>query len=170
MLDPETSLLLLQRICYLSFHLGTAETRWQSERPAKSGPNPHVRKVGTVLPAFPANPGVSRVVVEADVAGFQSVIVRREPQLVALSSPSSATGLFDLTDSQPNLLLPFENLGAWIPVRGQTVVGQWQLPLPDDATSPGNSQSARNPIKEGQITNMLFVISYSDQTQVWPIT
>jgi hypothetical protein len=60
-----------------------------------------------------ANSGISRVVVEDDAGGFQSVIVQRDPQLIALSSPSFSTGLFPLTTStQSALLLPFEDLGV----------------------------------------------------------
>jgi len=51
--------------------------------------------------------GVSRAVVGSS---FATVTVRREPQLVALSSPQDATGVFDL-DIQSDMLLPFEGLG-----------------------------------------------------------
>ena len=60
-----------------------------------------------------ANSGISRVVVEDNAGGFQSVVVQRDPQLIALSSPSFSTGLFPLTTStQSALLLPFEDLGV----------------------------------------------------------
>jgi hypothetical protein len=52
--------------------------------------------------------GASRAVIGAT---FQTVTVRREPQLVALSSPQDATGVFDL-DVQSDVLLPFEGLGV----------------------------------------------------------
>jgi hypothetical protein len=55
--------------------------------------------------------GVSRVVVAQDGGPFQTVIVRRDPQLVALSSPLNASGVFDL-DPQPDLLMPFVDLGV----------------------------------------------------------
>jgi hypothetical protein len=56
---------------------------------------------------------ISRVVVAGDI--FQTVIVRREPESVALSSPNNATGLFEL-EAQSEFLFPFEGMGvdaAW---------------------------------------------------------
>lgn len=60
-----------------------------------------------------ANSGISRVMVRNSDETFQSELVQRDPQLIALSSPSSSTGMFPLTaSSQPGLLLPFEDLGV----------------------------------------------------------
>jgi hypothetical protein len=60
-----------------------------------------------------ANSGISRVTVEDESGGFQSVLVRRDPQLIALSSPYNSTGMFALTsNTPPGLLLPFEDLGV----------------------------------------------------------
>jgi hypothetical protein len=59
-----------------------------------------------------ANPGISRVITRDESGTFQSVVVQRDPQLTALSSPSNASGVFNLADSQSNLLLPFEDLGV----------------------------------------------------------
>jgi hypothetical protein len=56
-----------------------------------------------------ANSGISRVVAGGDT--FSTVTITRYPELVALSSPINATGLFAL-DAQPELLLPFEGTGA----------------------------------------------------------
>ncbi len=53
--------------------------------------------------------GVSRVVIGGDV--FQTVVVRRDPQSVALSAPANATGLFEL-DPQAEMTAPFEGLGV----------------------------------------------------------
>jgi hypothetical protein len=53
--------------------------------------------------------GSSRVVIGGDV--FQTIVVRRPPESVALSSPRDATGLFEL-QSPPEMLLPFEGLGV----------------------------------------------------------
>jgi hypothetical protein len=57
------------------------------------------------------NTGVSRVVAADDSGNFRSVVVRRDPQVIALSSPTNATGIFELT-AQPTMLLPFEDLGV----------------------------------------------------------
>lgn len=57
--------------------------------------------------------GISRVVVGGDV--FETTVVRRNPEMVALTSPSGATGVFEL-DPQSEMLLPFEGMGvdtAW---------------------------------------------------------
>jgi hypothetical protein len=54
--------------------------------------------------------GNSRVVIE-EGGVFATVIVGRPAQLVALSSPNNATGLFEL-QQQPERLFPFENMGV----------------------------------------------------------
>jgi hypothetical protein len=62
------------------------------------------------------NTGISRVITVDNDGNFTPTIVRRDPQLVALSSPANATGIFDLT-GQPAMLLPFEDLGvdtSWV--------------------------------------------------------
>lgn len=56
-----------------------------------------------------ANGGFSRVVT-ADF-GYPTVVIRQDPQLVALTSPISATGVFEL-DQQSELLYPFEGTGV----------------------------------------------------------
>src|SRR5262249_49172286 len=86
-----------------------------------------------------SNPGVSRVTVGGDV--FQDVVVRRDPQSVALTSPSNATGLFDL-DTQAELLRPFEGLGV------DTV---WEFRMP----------RAANRFDYGTITDVLLTIEYT---------
>jgi hypothetical protein len=53
--------------------------------------------------------GVSRVVSGGDV--FQTIVVRRDPELIAFTSPSNATGLLEL-DPEGELLLPFESMGV----------------------------------------------------------
>jgi hypothetical protein len=56
-----------------------------------------------------ATTGLSRTVIGGDV--FRTVTIQRNPELIALTSPMNATGLFDL-DTQPQLLLPFEGTGV----------------------------------------------------------
>lgn len=64
--------------------------------------------------------GVSRVVVGGD--SFQTVVVIRDPETVALSSPANATGVFELTaQSQSTLLNPFEDSGVDM---------SWELSMP----------------------------------------
>lgn len=53
--------------------------------------------------------GISRVVIGGDL--FQEVVVRRNPESVALTSPLNATGLFDLQED-PDKLFPFEATGV----------------------------------------------------------
>ncbi len=65
--------------------------------------------------------GVSRATISGDV--FKDVVVRRDPQSVALTSPINATGLFEM-DTQPELLLPFEGLG---------VDTSWEFQMPQAA-------------------------------------
>ncbi len=67
--------------------------------------------------------GISRVVVGPDV--FRTVEVRRSPELIAFTSPSNATGLFELT-TEGDMLLPFEGMG---------VDATWKLDMPRAANA-----------------------------------
>jgi Tc toxin complex TcA C-terminal TcB-binding domain len=93
-----------------------------------------------------STPGFSRVVVGGGAGGgdaFRSMVVRRAPETVALSSTRDATCLFDLgVDPQPELLLPFEGGGV------DTV---WQLELP----------KAANPFDFKTIADVLFTLEYT---------
>jgi hypothetical protein len=53
--------------------------------------------------------GLSRVVIGPEI--FQRVPIRRDPEIVALSSPMNSTGLFEL-ESQSDMLMPFEGNGV----------------------------------------------------------
>jgi hypothetical protein len=64
--------------------------------------------------------GLSRVVLKGN--GFQTVSVVRDPELVALSSPVNASGVFEL-DQQSDILLPFESMGV-------ETMWEFQLPKP----------------------------------------
>jgi hypothetical protein len=85
------------------------------------------------------NTGVSRTTVAGPA--FQDVVVRRDPQSVALTSPMNATGLFEL-DTQPELLLPFEGLG---------VDTSWEFQMP----------RAANFINYDAIADVLITIEYT---------
>ena len=86
-----------------------------------------------------ATTGLSRVVIAN--GGFRSVVVRRDPELVALTSPLNATGLFEL-DIQSELLLPFEMMG---------VDTSWELQMP----------KAANPFDYRTIADVLLTIEYT---------
>ena len=62
--------------------------------------------------------GTSRAVIPGN--GFRKVAIQRGPESVALTSPTRATGLFDL-DAQPEMLVPFEGVG---------VETAWELRMP----------------------------------------
>lgn len=83
--------------------------------------------------------GISRVVTGGDV--FQQVVVRRDPELVALTSPISATGVFEL-DTQSEMLLPFESMG---------VDTTWEFQMP----------RAANPFDFRTIADVLVTIEYT---------
>lgn len=69
--------------------------------------------------------GISRVVIGGDL--FQTTLIQREPESVALSSPQNATGLFELeAQGQGEMLLPFEGLG---------VDTTWEFRLPKPANA-----------------------------------
>jgi hypothetical protein len=53
--------------------------------------------------------GLSRVVIGPDV--FQTIPIRRDPELVALTSPINSSGVFEL-EAQSEMLLPFEGNGV----------------------------------------------------------
>jgi hypothetical protein len=86
-----------------------------------------------------SNTGVSRTTIGG--SAFQDVVVRRDPQAVALTSPMNATGLFEL-DAQPELLLPFEGLG---------VETAWEFQMP----------RAANFINYEAIADVLITIEYT---------
>ena len=83
--------------------------------------------------------GPTRVTIGPEV--FRTVTIRRDPQVVALTSPVNATGLFDL-DAQPELLMPFEGLG---------VDGQWVFDMPKGS----------NPFDYDAIADVLVTLDYT---------
>lgn len=86
--------------------------------------------------------GISNVVAKSDKdEAFQMVSVRRDPELVALTSPINASGVFEL-DTQSELLLPFEAMG---------VDTQWALEMP----------RAANPFDFRTIADVLITIDYT---------
>ncbi|MFF2627073.1 LamG-like jellyroll fold domain-containing protein [Kitasatospora griseola] len=68
---------------------------------------------GQGIRATLASSGISRVVARSGDAGatLTETALRRDPELVALTSPVSATGVFEL-DAQSEMLLPFEGTGV----------------------------------------------------------
>jgi hypothetical protein len=83
--------------------------------------------------------GISRVVTGGDV--FQSILVRRDPELIAFTSTSNATGLLEL-EPDAGMLLPFESMG---------VDTNWELQLP----------KAANPFDFRSIADVLFSVEYT---------
>lgn len=86
-----------------------------------------------------ATTGVSRVTIGGD--SFQSAVVRRDPELVALTSPNNATGLFEL-EQQSDMLLPFEAMG---------VDTSWEFQMPKPA----------NPFDYNSVADVLISIDYT---------
>ena len=102
----------------------------------------------SVVAAVPAEVGikatltasrVSRVVIGGGL--FQTVRVQHGPDLVALTSPRNATGLFEL-DVQSDMLAPFEGIG---------VDTLWELRMP----------RAANPFDFSTIADVLLTIEYT---------
>lgn len=83
--------------------------------------------------------GVSRVVTGPEV--FSEVVIRRDPESVALTSPINASGVFDL-DQQSEMLLPFESMG---------VATSWEFQLP----KPANQFDYRT------IADLLLTVEYT---------
>ncbi|MBD2337369.1 hypothetical protein H6G64_10245 [Calothrix sp. FACHB-156] len=84
--------------------------------------------------------GITRVVVGPDV--FQTIPIRRDPEFVALTSPTNATGLFELESLQPDFLLPFE---------GNGVDSSWEFRMP----------KAANQFDYRTIADVLITIEYT---------
>jgi hypothetical protein len=84
--------------------------------------------------------GISHVVI-ADQDIFKTTDVVREPESVALTSPTNATGIFEM-DIQPDMLLPFESMG---------VETAWQLQMP----------KAANPFDFSTIADVFITIEYT---------
>lgn len=85
--------------------------------------------------------GVSRVTIGDSASGFQDVVVRHDPELVALSSPQNASGLFEM-DVQSELMLPFEGMG---------VDAAWEFQMP----------KAANRFDYKTIADVLITIEYT---------
>jgi hypothetical protein len=83
--------------------------------------------------------GLSRVVSGGDV--FQTIVVRRDPEVIAFTSPSNATGLLEL-EPEGELLLPFESMG---------VDTTWELQMP----------RAANPFDYRTIADVVFTVEYT---------
>ncbi|GAB7109662.1 hypothetical protein JCM4814A_79770 [Streptomyces phaeofaciens JCM 4814] len=83
--------------------------------------------------------GISRVVTGPEV--FQETVIRRTPESIALTSPTNASGVFEL-DSQSEMLLPFESMG---------VATRWQLELP----------KAANQFDFRSIADVLLTVDYT---------
>jgi hypothetical protein len=82
---------------------------------------------------------VSRVTIGGEA--FQTVVINRDPELVALTSPNNASGVFEL-DPQSELLLPFEGTGV------DTV---WEFQMP----------RAANAFDYDTIVDVLITIEYT---------
>jgi hypothetical protein len=86
----------------------------------------------SVVALIPPNPGIKASLTASGVSrvmiadgSFQEAIVHRDPELVALTSPSSASGVFEL-EVQSDMLLPFDTMG---------VDTSWEVQLPRDANA-----------------------------------
>ncbi|MBL7792408.1 MAG: VCBS repeat-containing protein [Saprospiraceae bacterium] len=98
---------------------------------------PPVQGIKAVL----SSGGISRTVIGGDI--FQTVIVRRDPESVALSAPNNATGVFEMQDQQQSeMLLPFEGLG---------VAGSWEFKMP----------KAANAFDYSTIADVLITLEYT---------
>lgn len=85
--------------------------------------------------------GISRVVTGGEL--FQTRVVRRDPESVALTSPQDATGLFELQPrSEPEKRLPFESMG---------VDTRWEFEMP----------KAANQFDYDTIADVLLTIEYT---------
>lgn len=84
--------------------------------------------------------GSSRITIGGDI--FQTVNINRGTEMVALSSPTNATGLFELQPQMSDKLNPFEGMG---------VDCQWQFMLP----------KAANRFDYNSIADVIVTIDYT---------
>lgn len=84
--------------------------------------------------------GISRVTIGQNTS-FQDIMIRRDPELIAFTSPHHATGLLEL-EPENNLLLPFEGIG---------VDTLWEFQMP----------RAANPFDYRMIADVIFSIEYT---------
>jgi hypothetical protein len=54
------------------------------------------------------------------------------------------------------------NAGSWTAMIGKSPIGEWELALP-------NTTEVKNRFKNEEITDILFVITYSGRTPAWPV-
>lgn len=87
-----------------------------------------------------ASNGISRVTTRQG-SNFKDIVVRHDPGIVALTSPVSASGVFEL-DAQADMLRPFESSG---------VDTTWELRLPP----------AANPLDFAAIADVMITIDYT---------
>ncbi|WP_405598138.1 neuraminidase-like domain-containing protein [Streptomyces sp. NBC_00081] len=85
--------------------------------------------------------GLSRVVIGPDV--FQTVPVRRDPEVIALSAPVGSNEVVSLEAQPPGMLLPFEGTGV------DTV---WELRMP---------KAANLPVDYHAIADVLFSVDFT---------
>jgi hypothetical protein len=89
-----------------------------------------------------ATTGISRVVIsQQGGTQFSELGINHAPEIVALTSPLNASGVFDMVE-QPEMLLPFEGSG---------VAAQWTFELP----------RAANAIDFANIADVLITIDYT---------
>jgi hypothetical protein len=96
---------------------------------------PPVRGIRATL----SSTGISRAVVGPEI--FQTILIRRDPESVALTSPIDATGVFEL-QPETEMLLPFEGLG---------MDSTWEFRLPKPA----------NPLDYRTIADVLITFEYT---------
>jgi Tc toxin complex TcA C-terminal TcB-binding domain len=84
--------------------------------------------------------GLTRTVIGSDI--FQTTSIRRDPEFVALTSPSNSSGVFELESLQPEFLLPFE---------GNGVDSTWEFRMP----------KASNQFDYRSIADVLITIEYT---------
>ncbi|MEZ5477843.1 MAG: hypothetical protein R3E95_10290 [Thiolinea sp.] len=84
---------------------------------------------------------ISYVVTRNEASTFKRTEIYRPFEMIAFTSPSNATGLFEL-QPENELLLPFETMG---------VDTTWELRLP----------KAANPFNFDSIADVIFTIDYT---------
>ena len=59
-----------------------------------------------------------------------------------------------------------QNAASWLAMQGKQPLGKWELELPHDTDD--DVKKAKKWFTDGQIENILFVVTFSGATPAWP--
>jgi hypothetical protein len=94
-------------------------------------------------------------------SGMRITIPIRLPFLFTSHRESLFTSPQSLFRIYRNALFTSPGIRTWVSIVGKLPVGEWQLTLP-------NSGEVRRRFAQDQITDMVFVVTFTGRTPPWP--